>query len=317
MHLTTALVWKRPALLHRLTGLTCEEFTRLVEQFTERYQAMVIQPRAEQARRQRAYGGGRRGEIPEASDKLLFILSYTRIYPLLFIQGMLFGMEESPACRWVKILLPVLDATLGKMHLRPKHARGRDAEEFLQEFPELREWGILVDGVERPVRRPKDAERQTECYSGKKKRHTTKQVTLAHPKTQYILAVSAEHPGKDHDKKLIDEEGMRANQSVIFKGDSGFQGLAIGDAQIITPIKKKRKKKGEPRDELSPEAKQSNRQLAQERIAIEHSNAGFKRNHSASDILRNTRKGCGLLFNLVAMSLHNLRVTMRASYQLA
>ena len=98
------------------------------------------------------------------------------------------------------------------------------------------------------------------------------------------------------------KKGMRANQSVIFKEEKWVSRAGDwGTSQIITPEKKKRKKKGEPRDELSPEAKHSNRQLAQERIAIEHSNAGFKRNHSASDILRNTRKGCGLLFNLVAI----------------
>ena len=107
---------------------------------------MVIQPRAEQARRQRAYGGGRRGEIPEASDKLLFILSYARIYPLLFIEGMLFGMEESPACRWVKILLPVLDATLGRFYDPSMHVG--EMRKVLGRFPELREWGVLVDGVE-------------------------------------------------------------------------------------------------------------------------------------------------------------------------
>lgn len=46
------------------------------------------------------------------ADKLLFILIYTRVYPLLIVQGMFFGMAESKACKWVGLLLPILDAAL-------------------------------------------------------------------------------------------------------------------------------------------------------------------------------------------------------------
>ena len=83
----------------------------------------------------------------------------------------------------------------------------------------------------------------------------------------------------------------------------------------MTPIKRKRKKQGEPRDELTPAQKESNTGLAKARISIEHSNAGLKRNRSVADILRNTRAGMSDQLMLVAMGLHNLRVTMRASYQ--
>src|SRR5437899_9022850 len=117
-------------------------------------------------------GGGQKGALKDPADKLLFILVYTRIYPLLIIQGMFFGMAESKACKWVGLLLPVLDATLGEIHMRPKRAKGRSLEEIIEEFPELKELGILTDGTERPIRRPKDAVQQKEHYSGKKKRHT-------------------------------------------------------------------------------------------------------------------------------------------------
>src|SRR5205085_2162824 len=82
-----------------------------------------------------------------------------------------------------------LDAALGQSHVRPKRAKGRSLEEIIEEFPELKELGILTDGTERPIRRPKDDIEQKEHYSGKKKRHTSKHVTITHPKTQRILAV--------------------------------------------------------------------------------------------------------------------------------
>jgi hypothetical protein len=162
--------------------------------------------------------------------------------------------------------LPVL--AMGELHVRPKRAKGCSLEEIIEEFPEL------TDGTERPIHRPQDAQQQQESYSGKKKRHTSKHVTITHPKTQRILAVTVEAAGSVHDKKI-----------------------------------------GEPKDELTEEQKLSNATLAKARISIEHSNAGFKRNRSVTDVLRNTRQGMSDALAMVAMGLHNLRVEMRTSYQ--
>jgi len=316
MNLKYSEVVKRPALFERLTGLNVKEFECLLASFGAQYDQQVIQPRVKAPSRKRAAGGGQKGALPEISDKLLFILVYTRIYPLLFVQGMFFGMAESKACKWVSVLLPVLDAAMGDIHVRPKRATGRSLEEIIEEFPDLKELGVLTDGTERPIRRPKDAGEQKEAYSGKKKRHTKKHVTLTHPKTQYILAASEEAPGSKHDKKIFDEANLSCTTSIPISADKGFQGLELGHAVVVTPIKRKRKKKGQPRQELTAEQKEHNRELAQTRISIEHSNAGLKRNRSVSDILRNTRQGMSDLLMLVAMGLHNLRVTMRASYQI-
>lgn len=315
MHLSYAELGKRPAIFQRLTGLTMKEFEKLLAPFSAQYEQQIIQPRVNAPGRVRAVGGGQKGALPERADKLLFILVYTRIYPLLFIQGMFFDMAESKACTWVKILLPVLDAALGQVWLRPKRATGRSLEEIIKEFPELEELGVLTDGTERPIRRPKDAEKQKTHYSGKKKRHTKKHVTLTHPKTQRILAVSEEAPGTKHDKKIIDDAQLSCTTPIPLKGDSGFQGLEVGQAVVTTPFKRKPTKKGEPKSELSAEQKEHNRALSKERISIEHSNAGFKRNRSVTEILRNTREGMSDALALVAMGLHNLRVSMRASYQ--
>jgi hypothetical protein len=110
MKLSYTKLVKRPALLHRLTGLTVKEFETLLESFSAQYEQLVIQPRVSAPGRQRAVGGGQKGALPDAADKLLFILVYTRISPLLFIQGMFFGIAESKACKWVGLLLPVVEA---------------------------------------------------------------------------------------------------------------------------------------------------------------------------------------------------------------
>ena len=315
MHLRAAEVAKRPALFERLTGLKVAEFERLLEPFEREYHQQVIQPRLTAPGRVCASGGGQKGALPEMADKLLFILMYTRIYPLLLVQGMFFGMAESKACKWVGILLPILDAALGRSHVRPQRAQGRSLEEIIKEFPQLLELGVLTDGTERPIRRPKDTQEQKEAYSGKKKRHTKKHVTLTHPKTQYILATSEEANGSKHDKKVFDEAALCCTTPIPIRADSGFQGLEVGKAVVVTPIKRKRKKKGEAKEELTPAQKEHNKGLAKTRISIEHSNAGLKRNRSVTEILRNTRKGMSDRLMMVAMGVHNLRVTMRASYQ--
>lgn len=317
MYLKAATILKRPRMLHRLTGLKRDEFERILPAFAHVYEQQVIQPRFVQPTRVRGVGGGRKGVLPEGADKLLFILVYVRVYPLLFVQGMLFGMAESNACTWVKVLLPVLSEALDQNQVRPKRARGRSLEEIIKEFPELKVLGILTDGTERPVRRPKEVTRQKEEYSGKKKRHTKKYVTFTHPKTQAILAVSEEAPGSKHDKKIVDDAQLSCTSQMLVQADTGFQGLEIGAAVVVTPIKRKRKKKGEPKDELTPAQKAHNTTLATARIAVEHSNAGFKRNRSLADVLRNTRAGTSDLLALVAMGLHNLRVLLRPGYQMA
>ena len=316
MHLSYAQLAKRPAILHRLIGLSVAEFEHLLEEFSVQYHQQVIQPRVSAPDRRRALGGGQKGALPTVADKLLFILVYSRMYPLLIVQGMFFGLVESKACTWVGLLLPVLDAALGQRHVRPRRAKGRSLEELIEAFPELKELGVLTDGTERPIRRPKDATQQQEDYSGKKKRHTRKHVTLTYPKTQSILAVSEEAPGTMHDKKILDEAQLSCTSGMPVQADAGFQGLEIGNAVVITPLKRKRKKQGEPKDELTPAQKAHNTALAKARISIEHSNAGFKRNRSVSDILRNTRQGMSDLLAMVAMGLHNLRVMLRASYQM-
>src|ERR1700724_1187868 len=160
----------------------------------------------------------------------------------------------------------------------PSEPKGALWKKSLKSFPNGSELGVLTDGTERPIQHPKEETEQKEHYSGKKKRHTSKHVTITHPKTQRILAVSEEAPGTMHDKKIMDEAQLSCTTTLAVRADSGFQGLSIGNAEIIIPFKRKRNKKGEPKDELTEQQKEANTLLSKARISIEHSNASFKRN---------------------------------------
>jgi hypothetical protein len=132
-------------------------------------------------------------------------------------------------------------------------------------------------------------------------------------KCQGEKARTPEAAGNAHDKKIRDDAALTCTSAIPLIGESGFQGLEVGQAVVSTPFKRKRKKKGEPKDERSAEHKAFNTQLSKRRISIEHSHAGIKRSRRVSDILRTTRQGMSEQLMMVAMGLHTLPVSVRAS----
>src|SRR5262249_17970280 len=59
------------------------------------------------------------------------------------------------------------------------------------------------DGTERRIVRPQDPAEQTECYSGKKKDHTVKNVLLVNA-LLVILFLSDTHGGRTHDLRIAE-----------------------------------------------------------------------------------------------------------------
>jgi len=296
-------VWsKRPNHFRRLTGLTLKEFDEVSDKFQSSYRSFV-QHEFLSKERKRAYGGGRHTRIHSLEDKLLFILVYVRIYPLEFMQGALFNMAESRSCEWIHRLLPILDEALDYAHKRPK--RGRNFDELIRDFPELVELGILGDGTERPVRRSKDKDKQKSQYSGKKKRHTVKNIIITHPKTNAVLFLGKTQYGKTHDKTCMEDEDIKCRNPIKMLTDLGFLGLQIFNMLIYMP---KRKPRGK---ELTEQEKVINGIISSVRVRVEHAIAGVKRNRSVSDICRNTREEIPDLLMSIACGLHNERVAHR------
>lgn len=299
---------KRPRVFRIMTGLTLEEFSELLDKFQSSWQFFVNREFLSKERK-RAYGGGRHTRLHSLEDKLLFILIYTRIYPLMIVQGLFFGFEDSRACDWIHRLLPLLDESLGFTHTRPRRENGRSLEEILIEYPELKEFGITVDGIERAKRRPKDQGKQKSEYSSKKKRHTKKNVVIVSLKNRQILFLSRTRDGTVHDKRIIDEEQLDCNDPTIMTAtDTGFLGLKIGNAKIIMP------KKNSKLHKLSDSDKEQNRAISSHRIVAEHAIAGAKINRSVQDVYRNMTDEINDLLMSVACGLHNFRVAHRQCF---
>lgn len=103
----------RPLEVLDLTSLTLDEFRRLVPPFQAAFQAHMAQWCFDgQPRTARRYTTYKTCPLPTPADRLLFILTYLKTYPLQVVQGRLFGMDQSKANQWIHLLLGVLKATL-------------------------------------------------------------------------------------------------------------------------------------------------------------------------------------------------------------
>jgi len=289
---------RNPQLLKSFTGLNKKGFEQLLPAFRKAY-ARTLAEREEQREqpRQRKAGGGRKGVLPTIEDKLVFILFYFRLYPIQVLQGFLFGMGQPQANEWIHFLTPILNQALGYEKQLPAR-QAKDIEQVLAACPDLE---FIIDGVERPIRRPKDQERQRQHYSGKKKHHTVKNNVVTEKRTGKIKVLSPTVEGKKHDKKLADEQDIPYPPDSTLSKDTGFQGYEPPGVRTFQPKKKPRG------GDLTPEEKAENTRISRQRIYVEHSIGGVKVFRITHHTFRNMRRGFGDLVMETACALHNLR----------
>jgi len=294
-------MWANPRLLRAATSLDRSELEPLVFPFEREWlQAQRRSLTQRGTERVRALGAGQKGRLEGIRAKLLFILMYFKLYPLQEVMGLLFGFHQSEANRWIHRLTPVLEKALGRTMALPAR-RPADLQRVLAECPSLE---FVLDGVERPRRRPKDKDRQKRHYSGKKKRHGIKNLVVT--SQGKVLGLSRTAPGSVHDKRLADQTRWRWPRGGTLLMDTGFAGYSPARTDVLMPHKKPR---GKPLDAVW---KMINRGIARLRVGVEHAIAGIKRCHIVADLYRNTKAGFEDAVMLSACGLHNFRVSCRS-----
>jgi hypothetical protein len=288
-----------------LTGLNSEEFKNLLPAFT----AVLQKKRREyynlNATGARAMGGGRKGFLKTVEDKLFYILFYYKCYPTFDLAGFIFGCDRSKACLRQQELSKILESSLGKKLVMPKR-KMRTMEEFFQAFPEAKE--VFIDGTERPIQRPKDKEKQKNNYSGKKKRHTVKNIIIA-DKNKRIGFLGKTVCGKEHDFAILKEQASPDHMPPKVKKhvDLGFKGIGKQfPGHNISMPKRKPRTKG-----LSEFAVKQNKKKSSVRVLVENALAGVKRLKIATDIFRNRKEGFNDQAMLVSCGLWNYHLSMK------
>ena len=293
-------VFRKPKLLRTLTTLDPGEFERLAAAFDVAWQAQRDQRTFDGQARRRQRGGGAKGTFPTTRAKLFFVLFYFKCYPLQEVTALLFGLSQGQVSHWVGELTPLVNAALGRELLLPAR-KPADLEKLLAEVPDVL---LLLDGSERPIRRPKNPADRKRDYSGKKKAHRKKNLLVTREREVVYLGPTS--PGSVHDKKLADESGLCFPPESWVLEDSGFQGYeARGAGRTLRPKKKPRG------GELSALDKALNRLLGRYRVTVEHAIGGVKRCRIVLDTFRNRRRGLVDAVMLAASGLQNLRVQTR------
>lgn len=281
-------------LVRAVLGIKKETFEKLLITFKQ-----VLQEEAEKKDRKRAYGGGSNGNIKDPRKKLFFILWYLKVYPTFDVAAYVFASSKSRTHIWAHKILPILEKTLGRKFVLPKR-RISSVEEFFRLFPVTKE--VMLDGLERPTVRSQKKKTQNKHYSGKKKRHTRKNLILVNAKKKILLITPSKH-GRVHDKKMSDKNiiASRIPESVSLIVDTGFQGIQKQHENTLIPKKK-------PRGGFLTESEKSwNFLISSTRMKVEHAIGGIKRFNAIAQIFRN-KNGLDDRFINVCSGLWNLEL---------
>jgi hypothetical protein len=229
-------VVQHPRRLLALTGYTEQEFIALLPHFaTEFTTAMTTTTLQNTPREVRTYCAYENSPLPTMEDKLFFILVYLKQAPTQEVQGALFGMYQPEANRWIHLLHDLVNQALAAINELP----ARTAAEWQATTPVAGTY--FHDGTERPIPRPRDADKQVEMYSGKKKRHTIKNNVVG-DMTQKVVLLTASCEGKRHDKRIADETGYTVPKASTLYQDTGFQGFIMDGVTIKQPQKNRKAK---------------------------------------------------------------------------
>lgn len=295
----TNKVFKNKRLTQALTGISQKEFSSLLPVFE---QSVKEDNRLRSKAEQRHFGGGPKGKLVTMEDKLFFTLVYVKTYPTFDFLGFVFSMHRSRAHRNIVKLTKSLEKTLGRKIVMPEK-QIRSIEEFLEKFPEAKD--LFVDGVERPIQRPKNKKKQNKLYSGKKKRHMKKSIIVVNEKKK-ILIITKTKSARRHDKRLADKDYLfeRIPETVAVWTDTGFQGILKQHLNTLIP---KKGSKGKP---LTHAEKQENMIISSFRVAVEHAISGIKRFKAYADVWRGRIQEFDDKIMRISCGLWNLHIEM-------
>lgn len=196
--------------------------------------------------------------------RFVLAITYWRDYRPMRQMGLDYDVSKSTVCdsvKWVELKL--------------SEWKEINLEDIKTEIKKAEEKGIIVDSVigdveEQPIERP--TINQEESYSGKKKRHTTKNQIIITKNGKRILNYH-NAIGKTHDYQMLKDSNIlpileEMNIGGMF--DSGYQGVQNELSGAIIPYKKSKN------HELTDEEKKHNTELSKKRIKVEHVNRELK-----------------------------------------
>jgi hypothetical protein len=194
-------------------------------------------------------------------------------------------LSQSNVCRDIQKIEGLIKCCLPiPQKLYKVTKRLKTKEEVEQYFPV----GFLafVDVTEQPIPRPENRLRRKIYYSGKKKKHTVKNIYTANQMGLIIYKSKRRQiGGKNHDYNIYKKNHLDVPEDVESLFDLGFLGVKkdfpAEQKSSSLPIKK------EKGCELSSQEKDYNRDHSKRRIVIEHVICRLKKYRIMKDVFRN------------------------------
>ncbi len=148
--------------LKAVTGLGVDQFCKILSVFDR----FIIEEKENNKENKIKPNNGNIGKLETSTDKLIFFLYYLKCYPTFDQLGFNFNMNKSCAHTWIYKLFPIFTETLSSLNALPK-TEFKTPDEMKTAFKGID--SLIIDVTERAIQRPKDSEKETEHYSGKKK----------------------------------------------------------------------------------------------------------------------------------------------------
>jgi hypothetical protein len=248
-------IQKHPKETKRLLGINYEQLRQLIEQGKLLNRIKQEEVEKNKIRIIKA-GGGNNPKLSE-EEQIILMLVYLRHHLSFQILGLLFQVSESTAHNLFNYWQKLFQENLPPSLLEQVKKSPEEMETILNTLTDCE---LIVDSAEQVIERPLDYQAQKKYYSGKQKRHTFKNQFIVLPKGREIVDVVVGKPGPMSDIKICRQTLNKFNSQQVFCGDKAY----VGEAQIITPVKKPKN------EELTPKQKEENKVLSSERVFVEH-----------------------------------------------
>ena len=190
---------RKPLLFKSFTGLSVKQFDDIYKIIESKYTKHEIKRLSYKRNRERDIGAGRRFKLV-VKDRVIMVLVYYRLYITYTLMEFLFGLDQSNVCRDIEKIESLIRECLPiPQKLYKVTRRLKTKEEVEQYFPGFM---AFTDCSEQPIPRPKNRLRRRLYYSGKRKKHTVKNLYTINQKGLIIYKTKHKQIGKRHDYSL-------------------------------------------------------------------------------------------------------------------
>lgn len=233
---------RKPLLFKSFTGLSVKQFDDIFKEIESRYDKYEIKRLSsrKERRSERAVGAGRHFKLL-VKDRVIMVLVYYRLYITYTLMEFLLGLDQSNVCRDIRKIERLIRRCLPipqKLYKVTKRLKTR--EEVIEEyFPGFM---AFTDCTEQPIPRPKNKIRKRKFYSGKRKKHTVKNLYTSNQKGLLIYKTKHRQRGRKHDYRIYKKNHPDLPKDVMSMYDLGFLGVEkdFPEQKSSPPIKKKK-----------------------------------------------------------------------------